>query len=281
MSRVTISDDRYGKRRKYTIPSTYKGYRGTQTVRRSSLSSRVMKTPYVTRAGSRTVRTIKNAFNPGINSTKQEIKTVDDEIDVSVIDNDINSNANTRLCNQTLLGTGMYRRIGSRISMKSLRIVGDLHFYQVQTIANVTTRDNWVRMVILYTNDHLPALPTFSDVMKSTKFNGTVINSAFSGLDAAKMGNYSVLRDKIFEAKDNVFPQQWEPSVEMTAHNTIRVDEYIDLGGVVTTWDHGDSVGIDLIQSGALIMLLLSHHDTTTGSHVAFFGTQRMRFYDN
>lgn len=276
---VTISDSRYGKKRNYTMASSYKGYRGRQNpMSRYSSRTRVVKTPYVSRAGASLVRKVDNALN-NTHPTGAEIKTIENALPSIAIDNDITSNGVFHLVNFTTQGSQNYAREGLRINLKSLRITGWLDISQQQTDFNALFVDNFVRMIVVYTKDKLTAAPAWNTIFGGNTTTGGDVSNTYSALRPDKMNNWFVLRDKWFFKRSDV-PIMAIPDTTLTSHNTYPVDEYIDLGGLLTVQPKNLSGSVADIESGALYVCFIAHHNDVPTSAALFHGNARLRFTD-
>jgi len=261
-----ITDSRGGKKRKYSIASTYRGYRGSQhPSSRYSNRARVLRAPYVSRAGASTARKVDNAMNPTQSSV--EIKTADTNGAVSEVETTLSSNGSTWLLNPITVGNAFYQRIGKKFTAKNLRVRGEIIFYSDMVMIPTSIHNNAVRLVVVYIKEHTASLPDFNEIFQGISSTGSTVATMYSGLNPSRYPNVFVLRDWIVEQPPMTpfVPPTSPPGDPLaSAINRVRFDEFIDCGPLSTfVRSNASPMTVDNIENGAILLFARASEAST------------------
>lgn len=261
---VNVTDYRRGKKRMSTIASTYRlaNYKGRRFQKQS-----VVTTPFVTRTGARTAKKVTNMLSSTIGSHSIETKTVDivltgstfNPVPATYVDN-----TGAKLLNQVREGAADYNRTGKRINMKSIRLRGEVEITSVGptgTGGSINTLS--CRMVLVYFREFHDAIPDWNAVFNQTGPDGVKISNLFSPLAPENMGSVAVLMDKTYTN----MPAQvsyWSGAIYSA---NVPFDEYIDLGGISTTYNGtANPITMANVASGALVLYMRSNFNNNATS---------------
>jgi hypothetical protein len=204
---------------------------------------------------------------------KMEIKYVDN----AATDDNFNLVGGTPwiLLNGIVQGAGNNQRIGNKISMKALRMKG-------QVINLATAVQTYARLLVVYDKQPNGALPTYATVMQTRDSTGAATNTAFSDPNFDNKERFTILRDTtmVFPSVTNTagvltnvgFDQGTKSDI-----NIFNVDLYIKLKGLHTAYT-GATAGIADISTGSLFFGVIIHQGAATWT---FRNTERLTYYDN
>lgn len=157
------------------------------------------------------------------------------------------------------VGSTFCNRIGRKISMKSLRMNGNLNF--IRTVAD----EDYVRIMIVYDRQTNGALPAIADILQDTDQATTNVTNAYSGANVNNVDRFQILKDYHIVLPSGTFTAGvvTNPGFTDPVSATFRVDCYLKLNGLLTQYksDSAPAV-IGDISSGALYLV-------TFGSAVA------------
>lgn len=155
-----------------------------------------------------------------------------------------NTNADIFGVNFIQPGNGSWNRVGRKITMKSLRIVGALNL----VAPAATAVGSVVRMVVFYDKQPNSAVtPAWNEIFGSTTQDGTeAAVSTLAPLRYDVMDRFVVLRDKRYDINN-----QASGTTSMTMQ--WNIDEYIKLGNLQTVYSgQSNPCTIADINTGAL-----------------------------
>lgn len=204
---------------------------------------------------------------------KMEIKYVDN----AATDDNFNLVGGTPwiLLNGVVQGAGNNQRIGNKISLKALRMKG-----QILNLA--TAVQTYGRLLVIYDKQPNGALPTYASVMQTRDSAGAATNTAFSDPNFDNKERFTILRDTtiVFPSVTNTlgvltnvgFDQGTKSDI-----NIFNVDMYIKLKGLHTAYT-GATAGIGDISTGSLLFAVMIHQGAATWT---FRNVDRLTYYDN
>lgn len=204
---------------------------------------------------------------------RMEIKYVDN----AATDDNFNLVGGTPwvLVNGIVQGAGNNQRIGNKVSLKALRMKG-----QILNLA--TAVQTYGRLLVIYDKQPNGALPTYAAVMQTRDSAGAATNTAFSDPNFDNKERFTILRDTtiVFPSVTNTvgvltnvgFDQQSKSDI-----NIFNVDMYIKLKGLHTAYT-GATAGIADISTGSLLFAVMIHQGAATWT---FRNVERLTYYDN
>lgn len=209
-------------------------------------------------------------------STSSEIKTTDVPATTSGYFNDA---AQYYLLNGLINGSGFYNRIGRKVSLKSVRVRGQI--YPDNDTADGTSQ--YFRIIILYDKQPNQAFPPITDILATFNNAGAPTTTAYSFLNITNSDRFVILRDTPFHISDNALTGLYNQDANvMDYKNKGNYDEYIDLKNVETGYSNTSTGAIGDIQTGALYMVLYGTAPAATANEnvYRFNFTARLRFWD-
>lgn len=179
------------------------------------------------------------------------------------------------LVNGIVQGAGNNQRIGNKVSLKALRMKG-------QIINLATALQTYGRLLVIYDKQPNGALPTYAAVMQTRDSAGAATSTAFSDPNFDNKERFTILRDTtiVFPSVTNTlgvltnvgFDQQSKSDI-----NIFNVDMYIKLKGLHTAYT-GATAGIADISTGSLLFAVMIHQGAATWT---FRNVERLTYYDN
>lgn len=153
--------------------------------------NRPFKRPRTTQAMTLFARPVMGlqARPPGVlRSNKPELKALDNPNGVLAL----NSTGAILLVNAVRTGSTFCNRIGRKMEMKSIRLVGFISPIRAQTLYD------YVRILIVYDRQTNGALPAIGDILQSTDQAAANGTSAFSGINLNNRDRFVIIRDGRF-----------------------------------------------------------------------------------
>lgn len=193
-------------------------------------------------------------------------------------DTNLAANTNITILNGVNEGTGIFKRLDSKIKMKSLRVKFGLVFtYQEQALTgNVGCTSCRVSIVL----DRKPngAIPLWSNIFSNLDKAGTFVQDLRSNLSATNTERFRVLRDEIIPMN----PQYYHKGGLSLDKDEIcfERDWFIDLKQMQSTYESASTAsGIADFESNVIYFIIRTsvgdvHHTTN------YAGNARLRFID-
>lgn len=180
------------------------------------------------------------------------------------------------LINAIAQAAGQVNRIGNKISMKSLRITGQI----VQLGTNIATR---VRIVVVYDKQTNGAMPNSSIVLQTRDSAGLSTNTSFSQLNMDYLDRFTILRDYTVSIPSSTWTAGVQTNVGIDPGNApdggsaLNIDMFIKMKGLLTLYKGATAV-IGDIATGGVYMYCLTQAGANTWT---FRNTTRLRYNDN
>jgi len=180
------------------------------------------------------------------------------------------------LLNGITQGASQTQRIGNKISMKSIRIRG-------QIINLLTAVQTYARIIIFYDKQCNGATCANADLLSTITSVPTTTVTVFSEMNLMNVERFIILRDMIMTLPSvtntvgvlsNV---GFDPGQNPSNTSIFDVDMFIKLKGLPTLYK-GGTLGVGDIATGGLFMVLLNHQGVAAWT---FRNTERLRYYDN
>jgi len=202
-----------------------------------------------------------------------ELKGVDSQVNVGNVLATTNTNADIFPINLVQQGAGSWNRVGRKIRMKSLRIKG---ICQYSLVTSVNTFSNSTRMFVVYDRQPSSAtVPTFDQIFGGTDQTGAEASTFLSNLRYDNTERFVVLKDEVFNSKNNVF------NAANTAESQMAFDVYIKLKGLMTVFS-GQSAPMTIadISSGAIYIGFRGEANSAANFATIKDSVVRLRYYD-
>lgn len=180
-----------------------------------------------------------------------ELKGVDTLLTQTPILDTTNTNAGIVVVNLVVPGTGSFNRVGRKIRMRSLRLVGDFDGQCTYQALQLTQHGGTVRMTVVYDKQPSGVLPTFDTIFGLTQPDGTEASTFLANLRFDNTERFVVLRDKIC----NLNPEGITPTGGAIISPKFHFDEYIRLNHDTVFSGQSSPQTISDISSGALYVI--------------------------
>lgn len=208
-----------------------------------------------------------------------ELKGLDTDIDDANVLATTATNGAIYVCNAITPGSGSYNRVGRKITMKSLRIKGQVifEFGQAATTGNIS--GNTLRCVVVYDKQPSGAYPTFDDIFGRTITIGTESTEYLDNLKYDNTDRFSVLSDQVFDCNPTLYNASG--GTENLQFHVKSFDKFIPLKGLETQFSGQTSpTTIADISSGALYVIYRVRVSTANVTEASVQNSvARLRFY--
>jgi len=208
-----------------------------------------------------------------------EMKGMDTDISYSPIVGTLNTNEGIYPLNLIQPGTGSWNRVGRKVLLQSIRVVGRLYCSIRPDPAGVI-RNNNVRLLLVW--DKQPsgaALPAFNTVFGITSQGGVESCPDYTSPPRYdNMSRFKVLKDWNVDLKAEFI----NPTGATPDYKAIGiVDTYVKLKGLETVFSgQSNPCTIADISSGALYLIQRAHTDTASVSTVESNMVARLRYVE-
>lgn len=231
------------------------------------------------RATIRNPRSVRAVATRTLRAAASEKKGVDTDLGIAgPIINTTNTNAQAFVLNLIQQGAGSWNRVGRKSILRSLRIKGWFTLSQGFTLPNGTTKENIVRMVVVWDKQPSGAIPNFGAIFGITDQTGT--ESSPNILVPPKYDNmdrFVVLKDVVIDNRAQGF---FGGGAAPGTSQLVSVDCYIKLGLKETVFSGQTApMSISDIASGALYVYFRAVNSDAE-SFAAFAGQARLRYSD-
>lgn len=211
-------------------------------------------------------------------SKGKEIKTLDNWANLA----QIGTTPQFFILNAPKTGSAFYNRIGSKITMKSLRFR-----IQLRDIPDNPGSDSMiVRIIIFYDRQNNGLVSAKSDLLQSVNMDGVGSTDPLGGINIVNSERYVILRDEIIPIFSTInststAPTHMQYSMIDGQHKNY-FDWYIKLKGLETKFQNNDG-DEGSITTGALYLYVFGDLSTGGGNLVPLKATYnaRTRFYDD
>lgn len=204
-------------------------------------------------------------------STKGEMKSVD----VGVATISIDTGGTRTLVNGTIPGNGLQNRLGRRIRMQNLHVMGHILQFQAGTAAD----DDFIHFYVVYDNQTNGATFALSDFLLNIDNAGTTQTNTYCFMNMANAKRFKILRHwkRKMECIGNSLDQPAQDSTDFTIGTVI--DMFIPLKGLDTQYNAGVAGTVADITTGGLFFVVLGG-SSAANTQYAFRGSTRLRFQD-
>lgn len=194
-----------------------------------------------------------------------EAKQIDLPAADYLITADSGTNTNIYLINTMQLGNAFYQRIGNRVNLRNMNIVGRINFRGAAVSGN-----DQIRWAIVW--DRAPSktgadyvLPLYSDIFQDVDSVGTATSTVYSGVNINNKNRFKILRNKCFMAPATALTLLTTPDqIFDFEENCVNIDEFVDLKQLQTVYrSTANPITITNITSGALYLVTQGAHAPT------------------
>nr|WAE43282.1 MAG: capsid protein [Cressdnaviricota sp.] len=156
-------------------------------------------------------------------------------------------------------GAEFYKRVGTRVNMKSAHVHID-----IANIATYITGASSIRIMVFYDRQANGAYPAFADILQINDTGATLFNA---GINMANRSRFSILRDQVF-------------ILDEAAQVGHHINWFIKTKGLEVEFGT-DTGGIADVKTGALYMLMFWDTEGSPG-HPPYYRnvSSRIRYYD-
>lgn len=180
--------------------------------------------------------------------------------------------------NSLYKGTGAYQRLGNKINLKSLQIVGYIRKYAYDRVIQPTK----LRILIVYDKQPNGDLPQIQQVIRGININGDALTNGQQMINQSYRDRFEIIKDI----------QRTVPGTAMIDNNPVLYDTqtedssrivncYIRLKGRPTIYSTDANAGsIGDIRSGALLIYLIDNNQASNGEW-NFDCQMRLRYWDS
>lgn len=190
----------------------------------------------------------------------------------------VSTTATFTLVNGVQEGSSFYNRIGRRIAMKSLHLVGSFAFNQ-----GMSTGGEYDRVMLIYDRQPNGAAPTIADVLTDYNNAGATSTTSLSALNMNNSDRFMVLRDirlATFENDAASPPNALNEAFIDYTTNRVNVNEFVKLKGLETHYRATTNPAvIGDIATGALWVVTFGSIPVATAPLDFNFQT-RLRYWD-
>lgn len=226
---------------------------------------------------SRVMKTKKSriaSLGKGVESKGHELKFVDvTNGGAPPITLPFTASGNAQLINGLLLGSGPNQRLGRRIQIKSIHVIGGLFKYQ----AGVAPTDDYQRLILLYDKQPNAAIFNSADLLQSQDRAGNLSTTAWDHLNMSNSERFVILRDCRFKIDISDANNVSTVSTEYTSKTNINW--FVKMKNLTTHYNNATAGTVADITTGSVYLVaygLKSSADT----QYQFSGCVRMRYSD-
>jgi hypothetical protein len=200
-----------------------------------------------------------------------ELKGVDTDISINPVLATTTTNGGITVLNLVQQGSGSWNRVGRKIHMKSIRLIGSM---ALTTTGTAAIQNNLARMILVYDKQPTGVLPTFNAIFGRTDQNGDDTLSNFQ--DPPRYDNMG--RFRVIQEWDYDMPVRPNPN----GGNVVKhFDHYVKLGLETVFSGQSSPMTIADISSGALYLITRAGINTATiFANIQSTSMARLRYTD-
>lgn len=186
----------------------------------------------------------------------------------------VDSAGSLTLLNGIQAGSSFYNRVGRKINMKSLHLIGSFQ----PTGSNVTTPE-YARVMVIYDRQPNGAAPTASSILTSYDNAGNQLGTSYAHLNPTNSDRFRVLADVRMVMPDGKTTAETSQEAGLVDQSgPVNVNRFIKLRGLETVYKASSNPAVvGDISTGSLYLFTFGYNGTGA-SQFAF--TTRLRYYD-
>jgi len=148
-------------------------------------------------------------------------------------------------------GSSFFNRIGRKIEMKNIRIVGNI-------LPLRTGAEDYARIMIVYDRQTNGAIPAMADMLETTPQNGTNNTTSYSGINLNNRDRFTLLRDMrlALPSVSVAGTVQTNLGIQDPVCPLCNIDMFVKLKGMVTQFKADSSPAvIGDVATGAIYLV--------------------------
>lgn len=207
-----------------------------------------------------------------------ELKAVDYPLAATdVFTVQIDSTPSFQLLNGIQVGAAYFNRVGKRIKMKSVHIIGNLVASGVATGAGT---GEYLRLLLVYDRQTNGNVPVSTDVLGDRDNQGAAVTTSFSKQNLDNSDRFAILRDWRVAIPQNGTGGATQQMQSISGQQESQLNWFVKLNGLETVYKSSTNpAAIGDIATGSLLLMAVG--SVAAGSNgYAFVGNSRLRFYD-
>lgn len=198
--------------------------------------------------------------------SRGETKCVDvDNAGASPVNQQISTTASIVALNLIALGTDVYQRIGRKVELKSLHLIGKVY-------CNAIEAEDYARIMVIYDRE-ATGLPVIADILTSVDSAGNTSVTSYDHLNPSNFERFKVLMD--LRIKTDLNSSGVSTNVTDYSVNPVNVNRFINLRGLPCHFPAGSSTP----NTGTVLLVLFGTQIAAT-SPLFFKYTARLRYRD-
>lgn len=212
---------------------------------------------------------------PAVQHSTPMLKSVDL---AGPVTSQISNAANFILTNAVQTGAGFFNRIGSRITLKSLHLVGQI----TPGTGSPTGVSEYLRIMVVYDKQANGATPNIADLLQDqNQTAATVVTNAWSHLNMVNRDRFQILMDDRVEVPINTFTAEFNNISSIIDYTgEVNINRFIRLNDLETMFKSSSSPTTQAdISVGALYVVTFGTLSAAT-SGFAFNFNARLRYWD-
>lgn len=191
-----------------------------------------------------------------------------------------NTTGTVTLLNGLIPGTNQWNRIGRRVNLKSVLIIGDVN--ETQTPTTPALFDH-MRLILVYDKQSNGVAPTFANVIALNDNAGNSETSAQGMLNLSNSDRFRILRDwhwKLGADSTTGSTTTTLPDKEISIqHSPHQFKAFVNLKGLDTHFNTGTAGTVADITTGGLFLLSFGLNAAADDRCSVTFNS-RLRFFD-
>lgn len=206
---------------------------------------------------------------------KPEVKSVD--LVGAPISKTVSTTATFNLMNGVQEGSSFYNRVGRKIMMRSLHLVGN-----ITSSGNAAGVAEYLRLMVVYDRQPNGAAPAIADVLLDYDNAGTTTTTSYSALNMNNADRFQVLADIRIDIPVNAAAGLADGIAGVLDYtkNEVNVNRFVKLKNLETHYKSSTNPAvIGDISSGALWLVTFGNVANATAGYVFNFGA-RLRYHD-
>lgn len=216
-------------------------------------------------------------YGPPGPAPRGELKGMDTLVEWTSVLSTTNTNGNTEVLNLVQTGTGSWNRVGRKVCLKSIRVMGYVEC-NIKTIAATDELyGNVFRMCIVW--DKQPsgaAIPAFDDIFGYTTQTGSEATNIYSPPKYDSLDRFRVIKDWAYDFNPECTPTNGNVQIRR-----MDIDEYIALPNLESNYSgQSNPMTIADINTGALYLIGRCITNDAASSQCGAYLNCRLRYVD-
>lgn len=221
----------------------------------------------------RRVKARRGAGPAVLRHSAAEVKSVDlNDAGSAPYTTAINSTAAVILLNGMVPGSNLQNRLGRKIAMKSVRLLGNIIWN-----GNGAVNYDFFRLMIVYDRQPNGALPALSDILQTVDPAGNTSSTVWDHVNLSNRDRFQILRNRMYSVNSHGGSSTFVAGA--ITDGRWQVDEFVRLKDLETHFNTGVAGTVADMTTGALLLVLVGA--TAAANNQADLNwTSRVRFTD-